>query len=47
VAVEVRTGDGVALHARSEVGVHRPAPGDEVGVGIDPDKLLIYGEDDG
>jgi putative spermidine/putrescine transport system ATP-binding protein len=47
VAVEVRTGEGVALHARSEVGVHRPAPGDEVGVGIDPSALLIYRGDDG
>jgi putative spermidine/putrescine transport system ATP-binding protein len=47
IAVEVRTSDGVALHARSAVGAYRPAPGDEVSVSIDPQNLLIYGDHDG
>jgi putative spermidine/putrescine transport system ATP-binding protein len=41
VAVEVRAGDGVLLHARSHSAT-RPAPGDEVTVTVDPAALLVF-----
>jgi putative spermidine/putrescine transport system ATP-binding protein len=46
IAVEIRTSDGLALHARMAVGALRPAPGDEVGVSVDPDALLVYPDDE-
>jgi putative spermidine/putrescine transport system ATP-binding protein len=39
LAVEARTGSGVALHLRA---LERPAPGDKITVTADPARVLVF-----
>ncbi|GIJ43568.1 ABC transporter ATP-binding protein [Virgisporangium aliadipatigenens] len=39
VAVEARTASGIELHLRTD---RRPAPGDRIGIAVDPRRLLVF-----